>query len=276
MNAIASATFSLLDNLSLYRRYIGIAIRSQLQYRASFIMTLLGNLVTTGIEFLGIWALFDRFGNLRGWTLPEIALFYGVVNVAFAIAEALARGFDTFPNLVKSGDFDRLLLRPRSTALQVAGGELQLMRSGRLVQGLVVLGWSLHSLGIGLGVGTMAVISCAVLAGVCIFAGLFVLQATLSFWTIETLEIMNTVTYGGTETAQYPLTIYRPWFRRFFTFVVPLACANYLPLTPLLGRVESEGFQSMVVVSPLVGLLFLGVSFGLWKVGVRHYHSTGS
>src|SRR5580700_6581959 len=276
MSTLRSAALTALDNLSLYRRYIGIAVRSQLQYRASFVMTLFGNLVATGIEFLGIWALFDRFGSLRGWKLPEVALFYGVANVAFAIAEALARGFDTFPNMVKSGDFDRLLLRPRSTALQVTAGELQLMRVGRLAQGLVVLGWSMRALSIGWTAATSLVIASAIFAGFCVFAGLFVLQATMSFWTIETLEIMNTVTYGGAETAQYPLTIYKPWFRRFFTFVIPLACANYLPLSPILGRTESGGLIGMAILSPLIGMVFLGVTFGLWKVGVRRYHSTGS
>src|SRR2546423_14338654 len=108
-----------------------------MQYRASFLMLAAGQLLITGIDFLGIWALFSRFGSLRGWRLPEVALFYGVTNVAFAIAEAFGRGFDQFSNLVKSGDFDRLLLRPRGTAFQVAGMELQLMRCGRLIQGIV-------------------------------------------------------------------------------------------------------------------------------------------
>lgn len=276
MKSNSSLALNLLDNVALYRRYVGVGIRSQLQYRASFFLTLFGNLTATGIEFLGIWALFERFGSLKGWRLEEIALFYGVVNVAFAIAEALGRGFDTFPNMVKSGDFDRLLLRPRSAALQVTGSELQLMRAGRLAQGLVILWWSLHKLGIDGTPGVAAVILSAILAGIAIFMGLFILQATLSFWTVETLEIMNTVTYGGTETAQYPLTIYRPWFRRFFTYVIPLACANYLPLSPLLGRTHGAAGLAMAALSPLVGLLFLGVSLCAWKVGVRHYHSTGS
>ena len=34
--------------------------------------------------------------------------------------------------MVKSGDFDRLLLRPRSAALQLAGQELTLRRVGRV------------------------------------------------------------------------------------------------------------------------------------------------
>ncbi len=126
----------MLDSFRLYFRYIGISIRGQMQYRASFVMLSAGHFFVTGIEFLGIWAMFDRFGSLRGWSLAEVAMFYGMINVAFACADGFARGFDIFPQMVKSGDFDRLLLRPRSTALQVAAQELQLMRVGRLMQGL--------------------------------------------------------------------------------------------------------------------------------------------
>ena len=46
--------------------------------------------------------------------------------------------------------------------------------------------------------------------------------------TVESIEIVNCLTYGGIETAQFPLSIYRPWFRSFFTFVVPLVAINWL------------------------------------------------
>jgi ABC-2 type transport system permease protein len=65
--------------------------------------------------------LFDRFGSLVEWELGEVAFMYGIVNIAFAISDAATRGFDVFGTMVKSGDFDRLLVRPRSTVLQLAG-----------------------------------------------------------------------------------------------------------------------------------------------------------
>ncbi|HTE20603.1 MAG TPA: ABC-2 family transporter protein [Armatimonadota bacterium] len=265
------------DNLRLYLHYVGISIRGQMQYRASFLMLTLAQLLITAMEFVAVWALFARFGNLRGWSLPEVALFYGIVNVAFALAEGIGRGFDTFAAMVKSGDFDRLLLRPRSTALQVAAQEWQLMRVGRLLQASAVLLWSMSSLPVEWSAPKLALLAGAILGGACLFYGLLVLQATLSFWTVESLEIWNAVTYGGVETAQYPLTIYRGWFRRFFTVVVPLACVNYFPAHALLGRVEPLG--SSVVwqcAAPGVGVLFLIVALQVWKLGVRHYRSTGS
>ena len=246
-----------------------------MQYRASFAMLTLGQFAITGIDFLGIWAMFTRFGSLRGWLLAEVALFYGTVQVAFALGEAFGRGFDTFSNLVKSGDFDRLLLRPRGTAFQVAAAELQVMRVGRLIQGLVVLLCSASALGIQWTVDRAALLVFMIFGGACLFYALFVLQATISFWTIESLEVLNTVTYGGTETGQYPLTIYRPWFRRFFTVVVPLVCMNYIPASAILNR-ETGISPALAYLSPLAGILFLAIMLQIWEFGVRHYRSTGS
>ena len=49
----------------LYFRYLGVSVRSQLQYRASFIMMSLGQLAATGIEFVSVWVLFGHFGSLE-------------------------------------------------------------------------------------------------------------------------------------------------------------------------------------------------------------------
>ncbi|MBN1400979.1 MAG: ABC-2 family transporter protein [Anaerolineae bacterium] len=265
------------DGLKLFWRYVEVSLRSQMQYRASFIMLSLGTFLVTGIEFVGVWVLFDRFGALRGWQLAEVALFYGLVNTAFALAEAGARGFDTFDGMVRSGDFDRILLRPRSTALQIAGREFQLMRIGRFSQGLLVLIWATVTLHVTWTLPRVLLLTTAILGGACLFSGLFVLQATLAFWTVESLEVMNTMTYGGAETAQFPLTMYRDWFRKFFTFLVPLAAVTYFPALAIIGRPDPLGTSRVFqALAPFIGVAFLIVALQVWRLGVRHYHSTGS
>jgi ABC-2 type transport system permease protein len=264
--------------IRLYFQYIGISIRAQMQYRASFVMLSVGHFLATGIEIVGIWALFERFESLRGWSLAEVGLFYGLIQVAFAVAEALGRGFDAFPAMVRSGDFDRLLLRPRSAAFQVAAREVQLTNIGRLAQGLIVLLVAASALNVHWSFARVVLAVSAILGGACLFYGLFVLQATLSFWTTETLEIINTVTYGGTETGQFPLSIYRSWFRKFFTFIIPLACVSYFPALAILGR-DDPALGSPIWfrwLAPLIGVMFLLASLQAWRFGVRHYRSTGS
>jgi ABC-2 type transport system permease protein len=274
----ASGIAMVAGGLRLYLRFLAVSIRSQLQYRVSFLLSSVGQFVTTGVEALGVWALFERFGRLTDWTLAQVAVFYAVVNIAFALSDAIARGFDQFGALyVKGGQFDRLLLRPRSTEVQLFGHEFTLYRVGRLAQGALMLVLASSLAAEPFGVGQWLLLGWAVLGGVCLFVGLVILGATLCFWTVESLEIMNTLTYGGAETAQYPLSIYHPDFRRFFTYVVPLGCVAYFPVVAALGVEDPLGSsRTFQVLSPLAGILFLGLCIGVWRLGVRKYTSTGS
>lgn len=260
-----------MDGLSLYIRYLAISMRAQLVYRATFAMKTIGHLLVTGIEFFGIWALFARFGSLGGWKLHEVALLYGMVDIAFSLAAGFGRGFDKLGSLLKAGDFDRMLLRPRSVVLQLLGFELQLMRIGRFTQGLIVLGWA--STFLAWTPATVALLVVSIIATACLFLGIVVLQATSTFWTIETLEVWNAFTYGGNYAAQYPMSIYRRWFQRFFTAVIPLALASYYPARAILGRDELGPLQAL---GPLAGFAFLAAMLGVFRLGLRRHASTGS
>jgi ABC-2 type transport system permease protein len=266
-----------MTGLRLYGRYAAASLRSQMQYRASIAMQSLGIFLITGTEFVGIWALFARFGTIRGWTLAEISLFYGLISISWALCDAIARGFDMFHTMIKAGDFDRILLRPRSTVLQLLGQELTLRRVGRLVQGIAVLGYAFSVLDIAWSPAHVVLVVAAIAGSLCVFVGLVVMQATMAFWTTDSLEVWNAFTYGGVTMSQYPLAIYRSWFRDLFTYIVPLGCVNYLPGIALLGREDPLGTPVVVQwLAPLAGPAFLAVALAIWQIGVRHYRSTGS
>src|SRR5262245_43113177 len=109
---ICDRMWLIMDKLRLFFRLIGISFRSKMQHRASFWMLLSTYFLSTFIDIVGIWVLFDRFKMVQGWTLKEVAILYGIMHIGFSIPEAFARGFDNFGLLIKSGDFDRILLRP--------------------------------------------------------------------------------------------------------------------------------------------------------------------
>jgi ABC-2 type transport system permease protein len=267
----------MMDSIALYFRYVGISMRAQLQYRAMLLMQTIGHLLITVIEFLGLWALFHRFGALQGWSLGEVAFFYGLADVTFSLADAFTRGFDDVGPMVRRGEFDRVLLRPRSTVLQLLGQDLGLKRAGRLVQGILVMLWAAQQAGVGFTPSTTLLLLWAIAGGIALFFGIIVLQATSTFWTTDTLEVWSALTNGGAYMAQYPLAIYRPWFRRFFTLVVPVACVVYLPGVAVLGRPDPLGAPFLLqAIAPAAGFLFLGVSFGFWRLGIRRYTGTGS
>ena len=269
---------SLPSHLSLFLRLVAASLKGQMRYPASALLLTVSQFLVTGIEVIGIWALFDRFGAVQGWGLGEVALFYGLANVMFAIADALGRGFDVLgTDFLRTGAFDRLLLRPRPLALQLMGHDFRISRLGRWLQGAMVLVFATLEGGIQWTPATVALALFAIAGGVALFLGILVLQGTLAFWTVESLEIVNVFTYGGVEASRYPLALYARWFRRLLTFGVPLACVVYYPALAILGRADPLGAPAWLGwVSPLAGFLFLWIAFGAWRLGVRHYASTGS
>lgn len=267
-----------MNALALYGRYMSASLRAQAQYPVATVMLTFGHAAATAIEILGVYALFHRFGSVGGWSFGEVALFYALVNIAFAIADLLGRGFDVFgTDFVRTGAFDRVLLRPRTAALQLAGYEVRLSRMGRLLQGLAVLVLATRLAPIDWDLAGVAIAAGAVCGGAALFFAILVLQAALAFWTVESLEIANVLTYGGVQAAQYPLNIYAAWFRRLLTFGVPLACVAYYPVLAILKRPDPLGAPDWILpFTPLAGFVFLALSFLAWRAGVARYTSTGS
>jgi ABC-2 type transport system permease protein len=256
----------------LLRRYLRIVVQGQLRYRSTLYLNLFGQFVLPLSTLAGIWILFARFGSLAGWSAPEALLCYGITQCAFALAELGARGFDSFPTMLGNGEFDRILVRPRSTILQVLGSRLDLARFGRLVVGAAVLAWSVEGVGISWTAAKALALGLTVGGGASLFAGIFILGAAFSFLTTDGLELVNVFSDGGREMAQYPLSIYEAWLRRFFTFVIPFACVNYLPLLYILGK----GGSALSILLPLTGPAFVLPCLAAWRAGVGRYVSTGS
>jgi ABC-2 type transport system permease protein len=262
-----------MTDMGLYFRYAMIALRGQLRYRGSFFLTLLGQFMVPFIVFAGILSLFARFGNLRGWTLPEALLCFAVVQVSFALTEIFARGFDAFSSVLSNGEFDRILVRPRNPVLQVLGARFDFARVGKVFLAVAALVWSISALRLEWDVLKGITLVLMIASGISIFTGIFIAGASLCFWTTDGLEVVNIFTDGGREMAQYPLSIYPDWARKFFTFVIPFGCVNYLPLTYVLGR---PGATPAFALLPLVGFLFVIPCALIWNRGMRRYRSVGS
>ncbi len=267
-----------MNALSLLGRYMSASLRAQMQYPAGTILLAVGSFVATILDMVAIWVLFARFGAVDGWRFGDVAMFFGLISISFAIADFLSRGFDMLgTEFIKTGNFDRILLRPRTATLQLIGHNFRFNRAGRLAQGLVVTLIGTQSLGFHWTVPAIALALWTIAGGVALFVGLMVIQGALAFWTTESLEVMNLLTYGGVQAAQFPLGLYEKWFRNFLIFVVPIGCVAYFPVLAILGKPDPLGTPSWLLpLTPLAGFAFLGLSFLAWRAGVAKYTSTGS
>ncbi len=265
------------EYVRLYPRLIGAQIRSQMQYRASFVAELLGSFLITGLDFIALVILLTRFEAIGGWTLAEVAFLYGASAVSFSIAELLVGGFDYFDRFVAWGEFDRVLIRPLGAAFQVMASSFPLRRLGRMSQGALAFALAFHLLRPAWEPGQWLFLMLMVVGGALFFMAIFIAGATACFWTPQTAELTNVFTYGGTFMTSYPMHIYEEWIREVFTFVIPMAFINYYPALYLLGKPDPFGLPGWVpFLSPLVSIGVFLVSLRIWRVGVRYYQSTGS
>ena len=247
-------------------------LKSVMEYKLSFVLLLIGQFLTTFGVVLGTYFLFQRFHAIRGYTMEEVMLCYSMILIQFTVAECLGRGFDYFPALIRSGNFDRILLRPQSTLLQVMGSKFEFTRIGRLGLAVVMFVYGFKGCEIAADWVNVLTIGFMMIGGVCLFIGIFVFTAGISFFTIDGLEIVNILTNGALEFAKYPIAVYGKAFLRFCTFVIPYALVQYYPLMLLLGREGAWWWRLL----PLAACLFIVPCVWFWRFGMRHYQSCGS
>ncbi|MDR1696668.1 MAG: ABC-2 family transporter protein [Rickettsiales bacterium] len=258
--------------MRLYWKFFLMHIKSQMQHKASFLMLTIGQFLVSFSAFLGIDFMFSRFNVVNGFTFAQVLLCFAIMLMAFSTAEIFGRGFDVFPQMLGNGEFDRALVRPRNIVFQVLASKMEFTRIGRFSQAALVLLYAVPNSGVDWTPDKILTMILMIVCGAFVFFGLFLIYAAISFFTIEGLEFMNIFTDGGREFGKYPFSVYGDKILKFLTYVIPLALFQYWPLLYLLGRTDNK----MYMFLPVAALVFLIPCYGFFRLGLRHYKSTGS
>ena len=260
-----------------YRALVAAGVRAEVSYRASFVTMLVSNAVVTGLDLVALLALFQRVDTIGGWTARQVLVLYSLSALGFSLADSTVGSVDKSAEQVRTGAFDRLLVRPMSTLGQLLVDRFEVRRFGRAVLPACVLGVVVSS-------GTVqwtiikvllvpvVVVSSAVLAG-----ALFVATASVSFWLVNSTELASAFTFGGSFASQYPAHIFGTWLKQVLLFVVPLGAVNYLPALYLMDAPNPLAVPRWAQLSgPLASLPMVALATFAWSTANRHYQSTGS
>lgn len=251
-------------------------LKSAAQYRASFLMQNISQFVMVGGEFLAVVVLMTRFTSLGQWSAYEIMFYWGVMQLTFSLCECLGRGVSTFAYYVGSGDFDTILLRPKPLLQQVVAHRLDPRRLGGMIVGGGAIALACTRLSIVWTAEKIGLTLMAALGGFFLILGLFLIEATVSFFSVRSIEMVNVLTYGGRQTCQYPVDIYPKPLRILFTWVAPFALSLHLPISAVLGKPIFDVPMFLVWLAPLAGPVFFLLMTRVWYLGTRHYRSTGT
>jgi ABC-2 type transport system permease protein len=269
----------MIAQLSLLSQLINVQLKSQLAYRVSFLFDVAGMVLVHLTEFSAVALVLPRFGDVGGWPLGEIAFLYGLVNLSFGLMDMSFSGFDPdrFGLLVRRGGLDQMMLRPVSLTLQVFGSAFMFRRLGRAAWGLAIFLFGLSLTAITWQLDKLVLVFLVIASQVLYFGGLYVFGATITFWTLDSIEAMNILTYGGSEMLSFPITIYPLWMQRFFTYILPAIFLNYYPALYVMNKPDPLGLPAWVAwLAPLAGLAVFSLALLFWRYGLSKYQSTGT
>lgn len=261
-----------MNGLRLYFRYMRMHVKTALEYKG-WPVSVLSTFVFVFTDPIEVLLMFARFGAMGEWTGARVMLVYAIAVGAFGLAELCARGLDYFSALVRTGEFDRIMLRPRSAMLQACMLRFHINRLARVIGGCVMVAFSLSAQGVWLTPVTLLMLIMAFAGGAMVYAGVFVIDAAISFFTLQSLDVIYVFTNGSYQVVKVPVPFLPKYLKTLFVYIVPLLPFCYLPASCICGWGASmwQGFLALPA-----GLLFFGAACVVWRIGVRHYTSAGS
>lgn len=263
----------MMSEVKIYGRFIKMNFLSALEYKGWWLMVI-QTAVVAATDPIGTLFLFSRFGGIGVWTMERILLIYAMAVTSYGFAESFLRGFDYFPwHMLRSGNFDRLMLRPRYLFTQVAGSFFHIHRLSRPVTGVAVICWTLARQNIAPTPRSVALLVSALLGGSLVYAGVFVLSSGVAFYTIKALDWIYLLTNASYQVTRIPVEHMPKLLWGVFTFLMPMLVISYYPASVICGW--GEPLWKGLLALP-AGAAFMGASLLVWRVGVRHYKSTGS
>lgn len=260
------------STLHLYFKYIAVCVKSAMQYRFSLILTIVARFILGFGEFFAIFFLFSGFTGLKGYTYGDIVLCFSVVQLSFALCETVSGGFKSFSGMVRRGEFDRLLVRPVSPALQVIGSKFDLGRLGPMITAVITLIIGLANTDVRWTPLRVFTLLLMIAGGFLLFTSLFIIEATFCFFVLGNVAVFNVLTYGAKTHGRYPFDVYGKGIFSFCTYLIPYTLFQYFPLQYLLGRTDNP----LCILAPIGIAPFFGLCLLFWRFGLKKYRSSGS
>ncbi len=262
----------------MYLKLLHIALKSMLQFRADFLIGVVGVIGQNGANLLAIGVILGRFTDLAGWTIWEIVFLYGLWMTANSLYSLLFYHVTFLEEYIIDGSFDRFLIRPLSPFLQLLTVEVNFNGVSDVIFGLTALLLAITNLKLDFNPLQWLYLVCMLVSAALLELGLTLALSSVAFWTSRSEALVSTANQvNWNMTQQYPLEMFGRGFRVLVTCLIPVAFINYYPARYLLGKTApGDPWFFLSFMSPVAALAMLAIGGWVWRAGIRRYNSTGS
>jgi ABC-2 type transport system permease protein len=267
---------------SVLARYLGIyaalwrnSVTREAMFKGNFLLWIVVEVLWFGLQLSFISVLYLHTDTIGTWTKWQVVMLIGGSHFIQQTFQAFFLvNCTNFPELVRTGKLDFLLLLPVNTRFVVSLRQVDLGAFVNAASGVAVMAYAAKQLHLVPAPGHMLGFLALAVAGILIHYSLMFLLATISFWTVRAQGVVWGY-YNLFNIARMPDEAFAEArvFKAVFTFALPMLLVSNVPVRLLVDKLSS----------PLPVLLLLVMSlacFALselgWRTSIRRYTSASS
>jgi ABC-2 type transport system permease protein len=264
--------------ISLFGKYSKMLMKARFQYKLDAFLLSFAVFLRESVGIIVVYLTLSKFATIKGWNKNEMFFLFSFLFLTYSILIFFFTGVRDFDGLVYSGEFDRFLLRPLNLLFQVIASKADYFASiGHGTLGIILFLKAANSVGVIWDFRNVVYCIMAIIGGVMIQASILMVFSCMSFWFVKTDNLKNFLYYNSRRFAGYPISIYPDIIQKLLIFIIPFAFVNYFPAQFLLRKNDLSAYwDGFIYLTPLIGILMFAVVYMFWKLGLRHYSSTGN
>ena len=244
-------------------------LKSLLVYKLDFFIGLVSMLLNNAMRFLILVFIFRMVDSIKGWSFDQMLFLYGFSTMVTGLWHCFFINVISLPYYIRTGEFDRFLLRPVNLLFQITIDSLDEDGWGELLLGLVLVLAAYSRLGLPL--WKLPLLVPLALSGCAVLVAISLLLSAVSFISIGGVPVMELMVKMF-EFTKYPVNIFSQSLKVILTCVLPLGFATYYPSLVFLG----SHTLLYLALAPLVSAAYFLLAYQVWNHTIKLYESSGS
>ena len=256
--------------VSIYRQFVAMCFAEASSYRLHFVFLILMDLMFYASAFLTVDFIYDHIALFGDWGRAHFLFFVAfMLTVDQLHMTFVSENFWGFSEDVRTGNLDFILLKPAAPLFTIF---FRILRPGSLC--LFPVPWACliyFGMQIGLPAISWCLLPVAVFMAFGLVVSLEVLLSMSTLWLVESTGV-NFLRMQFQNISRWPDFAYLRFFRRIFSFVLPVLLVGSAPVKFVLDPGRWQGLVLMLLYT-VAACMLISVA---WRAGLRRYDSASS
>lgn len=256
--------------LKIWLKLTTIASQTAFTSRFGAIIFILAKIFRFIFFLLFIMILTSKTKTIAGYSFWEIILFYATFNLVDTLTQFLLRETYRFRSYIVAGFFDYILIKPFSALFRSLFGGSDILDLPIIIMSVLFIFFAVTKLEyfsfFNIFIYILLILNAFLIA---ISFHIFVLCIG-----ILTTEVDNTIMLYRdlTQMGRLPVELYKEPISWIMTFIIPVGIMMSFPAKAVIGTLS----PNIVLISLLIGLMFIYLSLKFWKFSLNKYVSASS